>query len=240
MVGPNEALLSTWTGSRSDSHNCPLVESTLDFSRKPSFWVFPLIHVSSAGDRQEEPEHHPLRPRGAAACQCLSRGGEGWRVGLDGCLFSGEDVLPVVCPGKGDDCPGRSAQSASSSRIRRRVGTLGQSERKHAALGEDVPPSKSAWFVTQTPPNFLPGVSALFTWGVIAENGSTHIAVVPGGWTEDQLEEPTTYLKVSPPHLHHIPSSADGWYQLAPGRGVEVPSGGVHVRWGPQQGRGGE
>ena len=44
---------------------------------------------------------------------------------------------------------------------------------------------------------FLPGVSALFTWGVIAENGTTHIAVVPGGWTEDQLEDPTTYLKVS-------------------------------------------
>jgi len=40
------------------------------------------------------------------------------------------------------------------------------------------------------------GVSALFTWGVIAENGSTHIAVVPGGWTEDQLEDPTTYLKL--------------------------------------------
>merc|ERR1719500_2682122 len=40
------------------------------------------------------------------------------------------------------------------------------------------------------------GVSALFTWGVIAENGSTHIAVVPGGWTEDQLEDPATYLKL--------------------------------------------
>ena len=39
-------------------------------------------------------------------------------------------------------------------------------------------------------------MSALFTWGVIAENGTTHIAVVPGGWTEDQLEDPTTYLKV--------------------------------------------
>ena len=36
----------------------------------------------------------------------------------------------------------------------------------------------------------------MFTWGVIAENGSTHIAVVPGGWTEDQLEDPATYLKV--------------------------------------------
>jgi len=40
------------------------------------------------------------------------------------------------------------------------------------------------------------GVSALFTWGVIAENGTTHIAVVPGGWMEDQLEDPTTYLKL--------------------------------------------
>ena len=39
-------------------------------------------------------------------------------------------------------------------------------------------------------------MSALFTWGVIAENGSTHIAVVPGGWMEDQLEDPTNYLKV--------------------------------------------
>ena len=49
---------------------------------------------------------------------------------------------------------------------------------------------------------YLPGVSALFTWGVIAENGTTHIAVVPGGWTEDQLEDPTTYLKVSPANPH--------------------------------------
>ena len=112
-------------------------------------------------------------------------------------VLSGEDVLPVVCPGKGDDCSRRSAQLASSSRIRRRMGTLWQSERKHAALGEDVSPSKSARFVTQSAPlSFLPGVSALFTWGVIAENGTTHIAVVPGGWTEDQLEDPNTYLKV--------------------------------------------
>ena len=53
---------------------------------------------------------------------------------------------------------------------------------------------------------YLPGVSALFTWGVIAENGTTHIAVVPGGWTEDQLEDPTTYLKVSlvNPHLQIV------------------------------------
>ena len=51
-------------------------------------------------------------------------------------------------------------------------------------------------------PDFLTGVSALFTWGVIAENGTTHIAVVPGGWTEDQLEDPTTYLKVSLVNTH--------------------------------------
>ena len=87
----------------------------------------------------------------------------------------------------------------------------------------------------------LSGVSALFTWGVIAENGSTHIAVVPGGWTEDQLEDPTTYLKVFPSYpFPNIPSSAYGWDQLAPGRGVEVPGGGVHVRWGPDQGGGGQ
>ena len=53
---------------------------------------------------------------------------------------------------------------------------------------------------------YFPGVSALFTWGVIAENGTTHIAVVPGGWTEDQLEDPTTYLKVLlvNPHLQVV------------------------------------
>jgi hypothetical protein len=32
------------------------------------------------------------------------------------------------------------------------------------------------------------GVSVLFTWGVVAENNSNHIAVVPGGWVEEYLE----------------------------------------------------
>ena len=157
-------------------------------------------------------------------------------------LPAGENLLPVVCPRKGDNCARRSSQPAGRPRICWWLGALWESECKHAALREDVSPSKSARFVTQSPSlSFLPGVSALFTWGVIAENGSTHIAVVPGGWTEDQLEDPTTYLKVFPPHLHHhISSSADGWYQLAPGRGVKVPSGGVHVRWGLEQGRGGQ
>ena len=109
---------------------------------------------------------------------------------------SGEDVLPILCPRKGDNSSGGSGQPAGSRRILWGLGTLWDSEREHAPLREDLPASKSARFGPKTP-QFLPGVSALFTWGVIAENGTTHIAVVPGGWTEDQLEDPATYLKVS-------------------------------------------
>lgn len=40
------------------------------------------------------------------------------------------------------------------------------------------------------------GVSVLFTWGVIAENNSNHVAIVPGGWNEEYLDDSGTYLKV--------------------------------------------
>lgn len=40
------------------------------------------------------------------------------------------------------------------------------------------------------------GVSVLFTWGVISENNSNHIAIVPGGWNEDYLQDSETYVKV--------------------------------------------
>ena len=40
------------------------------------------------------------------------------------------------------------------------------------------------------------GVSVLFTWGVISENNSNHIAIVPGGWNEDYLQTSETYVKV--------------------------------------------
>ena len=40
------------------------------------------------------------------------------------------------------------------------------------------------------------GVSVLFTWGVISENNSNHIAIVPGGWNQEYLQDPDTYLKV--------------------------------------------
>eukprot|EP00090_Calanus_glacialis_P001950 TRINITY_DN11456_c0_g1_i3.p1 TRINITY_DN11456_c0_g1~~TRINITY_DN11456_c0_g1_i3.p1 ORF type:complete len:946 (-),score=146.68 TRINITY_DN11456_c0_g1_i3:85-2922(-) len=40
------------------------------------------------------------------------------------------------------------------------------------------------------------GVSVLFTWGVIAENNSNHIAIVPGGWNEEYLDDSSTYLKL--------------------------------------------
>ena len=40
------------------------------------------------------------------------------------------------------------------------------------------------------------GVSVLFTWGVIAENNSNHVAIVPGGWNEEYLDDSSTYLKV--------------------------------------------
>ena len=32
------------------------------------------------------------------------------------------------------------------------------------------------------------GVSALFTWGVVPENNTNHLAVVPGGWVEENLQ----------------------------------------------------
>ena len=41
------------------------------------------------------------------------------------------------------------------------------------------------------------GVSALFTWGIISENNSNHIAIVPGGWNEDYLQDAETYVKVN-------------------------------------------
>ena len=41
------------------------------------------------------------------------------------------------------------------------------------------------------------GVSVLFTWGVISENNSNHIAIVPGGWNEDYLQTAETYVKVT-------------------------------------------
>ena len=40
------------------------------------------------------------------------------------------------------------------------------------------------------------GVSVLFTWGVISENNTNHIAIVPGGWNEDYLQDSATYVKV--------------------------------------------
>jgi len=40
------------------------------------------------------------------------------------------------------------------------------------------------------------GVSVLFTWGVIAENNSNHVAIVPGGWNEEYLDDSSTYLKL--------------------------------------------
>eukprot|EP00092_Neocalanus_flemingeri_P023165 GFUD01025119.1.p1 GENE.GFUD01025119.1~~GFUD01025119.1.p1 ORF type:complete len:953 (-),score=164.55 GFUD01025119.1:486-3344(-) len=40
------------------------------------------------------------------------------------------------------------------------------------------------------------GVSVLFTWGVIAENNSNHVAIVPGGWNEEYLDDSGTYLKL--------------------------------------------
>ena len=40
------------------------------------------------------------------------------------------------------------------------------------------------------------GVSVLFTWGVISENNSNHLAIVPGGWNEDYLQDSETYVKV--------------------------------------------
>jgi hypothetical protein len=39
------------------------------------------------------------------------------------------------------------------------------------------------------------GVSVLFTWGVVAENNSNHIAVVPGGWVEEYLEVRLLFIK---------------------------------------------
>ena len=41
------------------------------------------------------------------------------------------------------------------------------------------------------------GVSVLFTWGVITENNSNHVAIVPGGWNEEYLDDYGTYLKVN-------------------------------------------
>ena len=41
------------------------------------------------------------------------------------------------------------------------------------------------------------GVSVLFTWGVISENNSNHLAIVPGGWNEDYLQDSETYVKVT-------------------------------------------
>ena len=31
------------------------------------------------------------------------------------------------------------------------------------------------------------GVNALFTWGVVPENKTNYIAIVPGGWVEELL-----------------------------------------------------
>ena len=223
----------------------------MNFSRKPSFSVFPPIHPSTsslAGNRQEEPEHHPLRPRITAPCQCLSRRGEGggWGVGdgsLQGLVRRG--LSTSRASEKGRQLPLRICsiyrQSSNSP-----AGGNSPGVRMQAC---SCPRGCFAFKIssvchTKPSPSLLSlaGVSALFTWGVIAENGSTHIAVVPGGWTEDQLEDPTTYLKVFPSNpFPNIPSSsAYGWDQLAPGRGVEVPGGGVHVRWGPDQGGGGQ
>ena len=41
------------------------------------------------------------------------------------------------------------------------------------------------------------GVSVLFSWGVVTENNTNHIAIVPGGWNEDYLDDKKTYLKVT-------------------------------------------
>jgi len=40
------------------------------------------------------------------------------------------------------------------------------------------------------------GVSALFTWGVVPENNSNHLAIVPGGWVEDYLQDVESYSKL--------------------------------------------
>ena len=32
------------------------------------------------------------------------------------------------------------------------------------------------------------GVSVLFTWGVVPENNTNHLAIVPGGWVEEYLQ----------------------------------------------------
>ena len=64
---------------------------------------------------------------------------------------SGEDLLPILCPRKGDNSSGGSGQPAGSRRILWGLGTLWDSEREHAALREDLPASKSARFGPKNP-----------------------------------------------------------------------------------------
>ena len=71
------------------------------------------------------------------------------------------------------------------------------------------------------------GVSVLFTWGVIAENNSNHIAIVPGGWNEEYLDDSSTYLKVDMTR-ENVPMNnlllVNDWNKLDASRSCEVSS----------------